>query len=163
MTEDEFFVRARGAYLKLIHLGDPRPAKKTIIALASECDDQLTVALLTGDSWRERLYGLVLACHKGIAPFFPDVVRSILDARGISLVPTASVISIAIRDFDCPYPEEQFADANRSAFDGEFGWCIEYIRYDLGMAGRPSRRSGPNYGHSYDAHREFYRGLCRRQ
>jgi len=161
MTEAELFTETAGAYLTLIHLGEgTTDAVATILACDDRVSEELIAALVTGQSWRERLVGLVLACHRGLPRFYDDLLRGLCDIRGISTIPTAAVLSIAIADFGCAYTESMTASLDRTVFDGEVGFALDHLHHAIGKGAAPAEEKGPNFGQSFADHRAFYAGLC---
>ena len=162
MTEQQLLDKVGDAYLPLIHLGEGLDdATAAIIATASDASDNLIWDLIAaGDSWRERLIGLVLACHRGIATFGDAMLTSLGNPRGISIVPTCAALVVAVRQEGYEYHQDQTAGLDRSSFDGEVGYALVNLHAFLGLCGQRGGGAGPNYGQLFTAHVSFYERLC---
>ncbi|PCJ56842.1 MAG: hypothetical protein COA79_17970 [Planctomycetota bacterium] len=156
-SEDEIFNLIGDAYLSLIHLGDgvDEDANK-ILNLSSGVDNNVISKLLCGQSWRERLVGLVLATDRGPDQFFKSLTESLFDIRGISIIPTCAVMSIAVTSFGFKYKPNVLSDLDRSIFDGELGTAIDHFHFAIGDGKEPSITHGENYGQEFENHKAFY-------
>ena len=138
MSHADIMARVGDAYLPLIHpeLDDPALASAIarIAALDAELEDQsLSDLIAYGESWRERLVGLVLATLAGPAPFAAPIFESLHSPRGIAVVPAAAVLVLAVSE----QPDALSPDTtcpNRNAFDGEVGWSWDKSFFTVGAA-----------------------------
>lgn len=163
ITEQELFSKTGTSYSCLIHL-ENIGSEDTIASILS-CEplvsDQLIHDLISaGNSWRERLVGLTLACKRDVNCFADSMFLSLHDARGISIIPTFAVLSIAVRYFSNGYSLKQTETLDRSKFDGELGYALDCFHSYIGRSTKPIAGSGPNYGQQFLDHVEFYKQLC---
>ncbi|MDF1660707.1 MAG: hypothetical protein P1V97_02990 [Planctomycetota bacterium] len=159
MTGAEFYGYTKIAYLSFIHLHDVTESLNLILDCVPRVSDILIREMLLGSSWRERLYGLVLAGLRDYPPFFSEMHMSLRDVRGLSTVPTAAALSVAITDFDCPYDPAMTMTIGREILDGELGFALDQLHFSIGIGPKPELSKGPNDGQSFDQHRSFYRYL----
>jgi hypothetical protein len=158
ITADQFFAETGDAYLALVHLDngvDEAVAK--ISGVASGSSSQLIDDLLIGgDSWRERMTGLVMASLRGIEEHYDSLIKGFLRTGGISLVPMAAAISVAVRDRNCLYDPLAIDSLDRSSWDGETGFAVGWLHHTIGIGAAPDRNRGPNHGQDFAKHRDFY-------
>ena len=85
-----------------------------------------------------------------------EMLNSLYDVRGISIVPTCAALAVLARH--ALFDAEQLASGtfDRSVFDGEVGWAIDQaIRYAETQSVSACER-GPNYGQSFVHQVELY-------
>ena len=162
MSSDELFREIGNGYLSLIHLNDDLgDVVATLTRLADTWPRERVGELLRdGDSWRERLPALVMASRQGLARHYDSLLHALHNSGGISLVPLAAAIAVAVRDFGCPYDPNLTRSLDRNAWDGEIGFALDWLHYTIGMGDVPERALGPNYGQEFAAHLKFYTELA---
>lgn len=116
MTEGGLFAAAGDAYLYLVHLADEVDDE---LARIKACEPLVSNSLIRslliqGETWRERLLSLVLACLRGVDVFGESLVLCLESSGGISIVPTCVVLTVAVRDFGWSYNPEMTTNLNRS-------------------------------------------------
>jgi hypothetical protein len=161
MTADELFAQTGGAYLSLIHLEDG--VDEAVARISSCCgtsSSQLIDQLLRdGDSWRERLTGLVMASTRGIKQHYDSLICGFQQTGCISIVPMSALISVAVRDRECKYDPSMTNSLDRDAWDGEIGFALDWLHHTIGRGDAPDRRTGPNYGQDFNKQLDFYTTL----
>jgi hypothetical protein len=163
VTEEELFAETGEAYLYLVHLEDDVDGE---LARIKACEPLVSNSLIRsllvqGESWRERLLALVLACLRGVDVFGESLVHCLENSGGISIVPTCAVLTVAVRDFGWNYKPEMIANLNRSNWDGEFGFGLDHFHHEIGLTKRPETEYGPNFGQSFGRHLAFYTKVCK--
>ena len=128
-----------------------------------DVSQELVSRMIVGASWRERLLGLPLAMAKHPETFIAEMLESLRDVRGISIVPTCAALAVLARHdlFD----PGRLSSGNfvRSFFDGEVGWAIDQaIQYAKTHSVSASAR-GPNYGQFFAHQVEVYEWIVNRQ
>lgn len=161
MDERELLAVTGNAYYAFIHL---REAVDKSLAKISACarrvSDSLIAKLLQdGDSWRERLLGLVLGAMRGIDQFYDSLIVSLHKTGGITIVPISAALAVAVRDCGCRYDRQMTASLDRDRWDGEIGFALDWFHYSIGIGDIPSESRGPNYGQDYTRHLIFYANL----
>lgn len=161
MTEEQLFAKTEGAYLSLIHLESGiEEATGKISACAGSVSIRLINQLLRdGDSWRERLFGLVLASMRGANQFFDSLICSLHKSGGLSIVPICAALAVAVRDSGCKYEPSMTEALDRESFDGEMGFALDWFHYTIGIGPIPKESCGPNYGQSFETQLKFYASL----
>ena len=161
MTEAELFAETGDAYSSLIHLADGvEEAITRISACADKTSNRLIHELLRdGDSWRERLLGLVMATMRGVDEFYDSLIVSLHRTDGISIVPICAALAVAVRDRGCEYNVAMTATLDRDQWDGEVGYAVDWFRHTIGMCDAPKESMGPNYGQDFATHLAFYETL----
>ena len=91
MTERELLAATGDAYSSFIHLHD---AVQESLARISACADRVSDSLIDqllqdGDSWRERLLGLVLGTTRGIDQFYDSLIIGLHKTGGNLYLETA--------------------------------------------------------------------------
>lgn len=160
MTEDDVFERTGQAYFCLIHpvmKGNAyRQELAPVLAVSDAIPDSLIAKLIVGASWRERLIGLSLAMTRRSGAFIDQMLASLHNVRGISIVPTCAALAVLGRRglFD---PARVLAGSfDRTPFDGEVGWALDIaVRYAAGELVSATER-GPNYGQFFGHQVEMY-------
>ena len=162
MNEDEVFAKTAGSYRCLIH---PVMEKNTyrleiapLTAFSPLVPDELISNMITGASWRERLLGLCLAMAKNPGAFTDAMLRSLQDARGVSIVPTCAALAILARRDLFDMRVLLAADIHRSAFDGEVGWAIDQALQSADKQSKELQGRGPHYGQVFENH-PFFKSL----
>jgi len=88
---------AGDAHLPLIRprADDPdlQAAVKTITGLLPQVEPGVVEDLISGEDFRERLVGLVLAAKAGAGSYVPAMVASLADPRGLAIVPTLAALA----------------------------------------------------------------------
>ena len=161
MDERELLTRTGDAYCAFIH---PREAVDESLATISACahrvsDSSIHQLLQDGESWRERLLGLVLGAMRGIDPFYDSLIISLHKTEGISLVPISAALAVAVRDCGCKYDRKMTASLDRDRWDGEIGFALDWFHHSIGIGDIPRESHGPNYGQDYNSHLIFYANL----
>lgn len=161
MTEAELLAETGDAYSSLIHLADgAQDAITRISACADKISNQLIHELLRdGDSWRERLLGLVIATMRGIDQFYDSLIVSLQKTGGISIVPICAALAVAVRDHSCEYNVAMTATLDRDQWDGEIGYAVDWFHHTIGIGDAPNESLGPNYGQDFATHLAFYETL----
>lgn len=161
MTVEELFAETGNAYNSLIHLDDGvEDAVSLISKCAPHCSQSFIAELIhAGDSWRERLPGLVLARITGLQSYGENLVRGLMEPRGTSIVPTAALLTVAVRDFGYSCEPSMLDSLDRAAWYGEIGFAIDWLHYETGIGQKPLDFSGPNFGQSFRLHFLFYSTL----
>ncbi|EMB13464.1 hypothetical protein [Rhodopirellula europaea] len=161
MKNQGLFIEIGDAYLQLVHLdaGIDEAVARIQRAAESLTTESISELLRDGDSWRERMVGLVLASHNGIQKHSQDLIAALQNTGGISIVPIYAATSIAVRDFACPYDRKISDSLDRDAWDGEIGFAIDWLHYTIGIGDTPGKAMGPNYGQDFAKHRSFYAKL----
>ena len=165
MNADELFQSTGDAYLALIHLenhvGD---AVQKISRACANCPrDLIDQLLLDSPSWRGRNLGLAMATIRGLDQHYNSLIAALIKSGGMSIVPLAAGISVAVRDCGCTYSPNMTEALNRTAWDGEIGFALDWLHFTIGLAGavKPEFADGPNYGQAFITHLEFYTELNR--
>jgi len=158
MTDRELFAATRDAYLSFIHLQDAVDESLSKISMysAKVSDSLIDQLLRDGDSWRERLLGLVLGAMRGLDQFYESLVISLHKTGGISIVPISAALAVAVRDCGCRYDLTKTASLDRDRWDGEVGFAIDWLHYSINMGDAPLQSVGPNYGQNFCNHLDFY-------
>jgi hypothetical protein len=160
MTEGEFFERTKSAYMSFIHLEyNVSESLASIYDCEPSISNDLIRKLVLGESWRERLLGLVLASKRGYPHFYNDMLASLHDVRGISTVPMSAVLSIAVKEMGCKYTADMTSTLDPTAMDGEIGFALDHLHHAIGLGPKPLQLRGPNYGQPFAIHRAFYLDL----
>jgi len=161
MTANELFAETGDAYLTLVHLENGvEDDVATISSVSETCSSQLIDQLLRdGDSWRERLTGLVIASIRDIKEYYDSLLCGFQRTGGISIVPMSAAISVAVRDRECKYDPQMTESLDRDSWDGEIGFALDWLHHTIGMGDAPERTVGPNYGQEFNKHLEFYTTL----
>ncbi len=161
VTVEEFLAETRDSYLPLIHLVDGvEEAVATIAASEHRASRALIEELLCdGDSWRERLLGLVAASLRGVGQFYDQLIVCMYRTRGLSIVPTCAALSVAVRDHGCNYETSMTATLDRELFDGEIGFALDWLHHAIGIREMPRIMQGPNSGQVFPTHLDFYASL----
>ena len=161
MTERELLATIEDAYTSFIHLDD---GVEAAIAKVADCENKVSNSLIDnllkdGESWRERLLGLVLGATRGIDQFYDSLIAGLHKSGGISIVPSCACLAVAVRDRGCVYCREMTASLDRDRWDGEIGFAMDWFHYSIGIGDAPRESIGPNYGQDYSKHLEFYTKL----
>ena len=161
MNERELFVATGDAYSSFIHLHDAVDESLTRISTcaASVSDSMIDQLLQDGESWRERLLGLVLGAMRGIDQFFDSLLIGLHKTGGISIVPLSAALAVAVRDCGCEYDRTMTASLDRDRWDGEIEFALDWFHYSIGIGDAPQQSVGPNYGQDYSKHLDFYTRL----
>jgi hypothetical protein len=159
MTEEAILAATQGGYSSLIHpdvrAGSFQREIQPLLDLEPNVPDPMVAHLLIGPSWRERLVGLAIAMVKTPSPFVEPMQRSLVDVRGIAIVPTCAVLAVLGKRNLFDQGANWEANLNRAAFDGEVGWAIDKARgIPAGLTAADDR--GPNYGQDFAKHVEAY-------
>jgi hypothetical protein len=160
MTADEVFERTGQAYLCLIHPVTRDDAYRReiapVVALSRSVPDALVSSLIVGASWRERLLGLLLAMSKRPEGFVDDMLASLRDVRGISIVPTCAALAVLGRRGLFDAGRLLSGTFDRTVLDGEVGWALDHaMRYATGQSVNADERGG-NYGQFFAHQVEQY-------
>lgn len=161
MDERDLLTATGDAYCSLIHL---REAVDESLAKISVCarrvsDSLIDQLLQNGDSWRERLLGLVFGAMRGIDQFYDSLLVSLHRTGTISIVPNFAALAVAVRDCGCRYDRQMTALLDRDRWDGEIGFALDWFHYSIGIGDIPRESRGPNYGQDYTRHLIFYANL----
>ena len=161
MTERELLAATGDACSSFIHLHD---AVQESLARISACEDRVSDSLIEhllqdGDSWRERLLGLVLGTTRGIHQFYDSLIIGLHKTGGISIVPICAALAVAVRDCGCEYDRTMTASLDRDRWDGEIGFAMDWFHYSISIGDAPQESVGPNYGQDYSKHLDFYTRL----
>jgi len=161
MDERELLAVTGNAYDAFIHLRDAvDESLAKISACARRVSDSLIAQLLQeGDSWRERLLGLVLGAMRGIDRFYNSLIVSLHKTGGITIVPISAALAVAVRDCGCQYDRILTASLDRDRWDGEIGFALDWFHHSIGISDSPQESVGPNYGQDYSKHLSFYTKL----
>lgn len=167
MTEDDVFVRTGDTYLRLIHPVWPNvsfePALAPLLALAPSVPRNVVSRMIVGASWRERLLGLSLAMATCPAMFVEEMLDSLQDVRGISIVPTCAALAVLARRRVFDLARLVSGSFDRSVFDGEVGWAIDQaVHYAKGQPMSGHER-GPNYGQHFAHQAQVYEWILNSQ
>jgi len=156
MNASNVMQRVGDAYLPFNRpdFADPtlRPAITRITALAPEVDAKLIAELIAeGESWRERLVGLVFAANSDLPAFVNPMIASLRDPRGLAIVPTCAAIAVALsQQAECM--PSQIDSLDPESFSGELGWALDNVRFHLGHACHKPQGKSPNDGKDFDTH-----------
>jgi len=138
------------------------PTFALLRSMAPRVSTAIVRDLVKGSDCRERLIGQALAVLQGPENFVDDLVASLRDPRGISIVPCAAALVLAARRKGGRDLPESTAMLRRDMFDGEIGWAIDKARSRLGAIPDPDpdpESTGPNYSQSLDQHLLFFAWL----
>ena len=163
MNKDDIFEHTKDAYLCLIQPIRSHNAYREelapLVALVPSVPSELIADLITGVSWRERLLGLCMAMSQRSAIYTVEMLQSLRDPCGISIVPTCAALAV-LAQYGAFVIPPSFADTfDRTAFDGEVGWAIDKLMYVAGLRAEDVPGDGPNYGQIFDDHVEVYSWL----
>lgn len=164
MTESELFTEIGDTYLTLVHLEQGVEQMITRISnCADRISDELIHELLRGvDSWREQLPGLVVATMRGVDQFYDSLIGHLHKSGQVSLVPMSAALAVAVRDRGCKYNTDMTATLDRTSWNGEVGFALDWFHYTIGISNLPDQRTGPNYGQDFSSHLDFYAMLNNR-
>jgi len=166
MTTAQLFEDVGDAYLSLIHPDieemDSIGALDIILKLGQEVNPQFIGELIDGESWRERLIGLALAARNKEWHLGEVASRSLLDPRGISIVPAGAFMILSARFVGSESKDWIGENYDEEVFDGEVGWIVDRVRMHLheqslnGEHIGVAKDVGPNYGQDLQKHCMFY-------
>ena len=160
MNEAETFARTGKPYLGLIHPVTECDAYHRevafVVALSSSVPDELVCNLIVGPSWRQQLLGLCFALARNSVTFTDAIVKSFLDLRGISVVPTCAARVVMARRGLFAMTAWLTTTTDRSAFDSEVGWAVDKAMHFAGIRPEDSTGKGPNCGQAFEGHTEVY-------
>lgn len=163
MSEDDIFEQTKDAYLCLIHPKRQdcvyRQEIAAAVALASSVPDELVAGTITNRGWRERLIGLCMGASKRPAIFVEPILQSLLDPRGIAIVPACAALGVFARRGIYKMPDSFRQMFICDAFDGEVGWAAHKAMHVAGLLANDIPGRGPNYGQIFDDHVEVYNWL----
>lgn len=132
-------------------------AKSNMADWSQQISDHMVGELLRdGPSWRERLTALTLASMRGFRGHFDSAIQGFHNSGGMSIVPLAAAISVAIRDGDCRYTPKMTHSIDRSHRSGEFGFAIDWLHFTIGNGKRPGETKGPDFGQDFEDYVRFY-------
>lgn len=167
MSENDIFNHTGETYLWLIHPVTAQDSYQSVIpallVLAPVVHRDTVSRMIRGASWRERLIGLSLAMAKYPETFVTEMLDSLRDVRGISIVPTCAALAVLARRGLCDAKLLSDAPVDRSNFDGEVGWAIDRAVQWTQMQAVGNFERGPNFGQNFTHHVELYEWIINHQ
>jgi len=161
MTAKEIFDSTGDVYLSLIHpeinslLGSEEFT--SLLRLADTAAEQSVAELIYSHDWRERIVGFAIAARKRSWNLARAVSDSLLDPRGIAIVPAGAFLITSGRVGKIPLDDLLPATHDPDVFDGEVAFAIDCLKRSL-SAKRTSvpSETGPNYGQNIQVHTKLH-------
>jgi hypothetical protein len=158
---DDVLDRVGDLYLALIHADKSTMlVVQPLLELVSELKPGLALTMIwRGESWRERLVGLVLVARESPEAIADAILTSLRDPRGFAITASCAALASLANHIDVSaLLEDHLAHFDLSAFDGEVGWALDRMRATAARQSLDSSKS-PNGGQSFANHFDFYSAL----